>query len=51
MSAGISFFVGVKRHSIPPLLDYPKTYSLWFVKDLLRKQCFRILYKSWTNSI
>lgn len=31
----ISFFVGVKWHSIPPLLDYPKTYQFMLCQGLV----------------
>ena len=40
------FFVALKQQTISFLLDYPKLIGIWFVKGLLRKQCFSTLYKS-----
>ena len=34
------FFNAVKQRNIPFLLDYPTFIKLWFVKGLLRKQCW-----------
>ena len=42
------FFIDVKQQTISFLLDYSKLIRLWFVKGLLRKQCFGTLYKLWT---
>lgn len=41
----VSLFVGLKQQTISFLLDYPKLIGIWFVKGLLRKQCFSTLYK------